>query len=319
MRFPDECYARALPLGVGPRARARGRCRGCSEDLIADYSLSVVGDNRGHGTCARDRTHVVAAHRAGARCHLFRARADQRISQCRVPEFLDGVLRRTGGTARACRPRACARARAAQAAPLEGRPLFAANRALPEAVDPIARLWHFATLLREHRGDGHVATLLSGGVTGRQSHVLQSLAMGMPKPVYVAAREFSDDEWSDVLAELHTAPPPNTARSRFGKQTVATRAGELIYAGIARSVDNPWVYRIDDAARVSVGHAAWSAPTCRSAPRAPIRARVWRLKCCGGLRVMCAIFTDAWSARCGLVSRARGLGGLEPRVQGCGS
>src|SRR5262245_51470074 len=41
-------------------------------------------------------------------------------------------------------------ARAAEAAPGEGRPLFAANRALPEPVDPIARLWHFATVLREH-------------------------------------------------------------------------------------------------------------------------------------------------------------------------
>jgi hypothetical protein len=112
-------------------------------------------------------------------------------------------------------------ARAAHAAPIEGRPLFAANRALPEPVTPIGRLWHFATLLREHRGDGHVAALLTAGITGRQSHVLQSLAMGLPKPVYVAAREFDDDEWVGVLAELRTAG-------------YVDQAGDLTRAGRAR-------------------------------------------------------------------------------------
>lgn len=96
-------------------------------------------------------------------------------------------------------------ARAASAAPLEGRPLFAANSTLREPGDPLARLWHFATLLREHRGDGHIATLLSHGISGRQSHVLQSVAISMPKSVYVAARDFSDDEWGSVLAELREA------------------------------------------------------------------------------------------------------------------
>lgn len=95
--------------------------------------------------------------------------------------------------------------RAAAAAPLEGRPLFAANRTLPEPEEPLARLWHFATLLREHRGDGHIATLLSHGITGRQSHVLQSLAISMPRSVYVTAREFSDDEWNEILGELRSA------------------------------------------------------------------------------------------------------------------
>lgn len=130
---------------------------------------------------------------------------------------------------------------AADAAPLEGRPLFAANRALPEPVDPIARLWHFSTLLREHRGDGHVATLLSGGVSGRQSHVLQSLAIGMPKSVYGTARDFTDGEWEDVLAELRTAGYVGTAGDLTDaghalKHDIETRTDELAwsaYAGLA--------------------------------------------------------------------------------------
>lgn len=129
-------------------------------------------------------------------------------------------------------------ARAAEAAPPEGRPLFAANRALPEPVELITRLWHFATLLREHRGDGHVATLLSGGVTGRCSHVLQSLAIGMPKAVYVTARDFSDREWDDLLAELRTAGYVDTAGRLTGagralKQDLETRTDELAWRAYA--------------------------------------------------------------------------------------
>jgi hypothetical protein len=41
---------------------------------------------------------------------------------------------------------------AAESAPMEGRTLFAANRALPWPDEPTAALWHAATLLREHRG-----------------------------------------------------------------------------------------------------------------------------------------------------------------------
>jgi hypothetical protein len=129
-------------------------------------------------------------------------------------------------------------ARAAHAAPLEGRPLFAANRALPEPVDPIARLWHFATLLREHRGDGHIATLLSFGITGRQSHVLQSLATGIPKSVYVTAREFSDSEWENMLAELRTAGYVDAAGNltdagRTIKDNIEARTDELAWSAYA--------------------------------------------------------------------------------------
>ena len=129
-------------------------------------------------------------------------------------------------------------ARAAAAAPLEGRPLFAANRALPEPVDPIARLWHFATLLREHRGDGHVAALLTSGITGRQSHVLQSVAIRMPKRVYVAARDFSDDEWEAMLTELRTAGYVDTAGQltdvgRASKRDIETRTDELAWSAYA--------------------------------------------------------------------------------------
>src|SRR5690242_3403232 len=49
--------------------------------------------------------------------------------------------------------------KAAAGAPTEGRIMFAALRALPVPEDPVTRLWHAANLLREHRGDGHIAAL----------------------------------------------------------------------------------------------------------------------------------------------------------------
>jgi hypothetical protein len=62
----------------------------------------------------------------------------------------------------------------------EGRPLYAAVRTLPLPTEPLARLWHGANLLREHRGDGHVAALLTVGIGGTEAHVLHALFEGMP-------------------------------------------------------------------------------------------------------------------------------------------
>ena len=69
--------------------------------------------------------------------------------------------------------------RAAVSAPTEGRALYAGLRALDVPEEPVARLWHAATLLREHRGDGHNAALVAHGIGGTEAHVLLALALGM--------------------------------------------------------------------------------------------------------------------------------------------
>jgi hypothetical protein len=69
--------------------------------------------------------------------------------------------------------------RAAVSAPTEGRALYAGLRALSVPEEPVARLWHAATLLREHRGDGHNAALLAHGIGGSEAHVLMALSLGM--------------------------------------------------------------------------------------------------------------------------------------------
>jgi hypothetical protein len=70
--------------------------------------------------------------------------------------------------------------KAAISAPFEGRPMYAALRAIPIPEDAVARLFHAASLLREHRGDGHIAALMVEGVGGLEAHVLVALDMDMP-------------------------------------------------------------------------------------------------------------------------------------------
>jgi hypothetical protein len=74
--------------------------------------------------------------------------------------------------------------KAAAGAPTESRPLFAGLRSLAVPDEPVARLWHAATLLREYRGDCHNIALAAAGIGGTESHVLQALSDGIPAPEF---------------------------------------------------------------------------------------------------------------------------------------
>lgn len=86
-------------------------------------------------------------------------------------------------------------AKAARSAALDGRPLFAANLALEWPEDPMAKLWHAVTLLREQRGDGHVAVLSTLGVSGRECNVLHAAADRVPKEMIMRSRDYDDEQW----------------------------------------------------------------------------------------------------------------------------
>jgi len=72
--------------------------------------------------------------------------------------------------------------KASTSAPTEGRVMYAALRTLPIPAEPLARLWHAANMLREHRGDGHIVALMSEGIGGTEAHVLSALDMGIHPP-----------------------------------------------------------------------------------------------------------------------------------------
>ena len=79
-----------------------------------------------------------------------------------------------------------------------GRPLAAANAALPLPDDPVARLWQLTTTLREHRGDGHVAAIATEGLSGLDAHLLQ-VAAGEAK---WGSRGWTDEERAAAEARL---------------------------------------------------------------------------------------------------------------------
>ncbi|MBC9955460.1 MarR family transcriptional regulator [Yimella sp. cx-51] len=72
--------------------------------------------------------------------------------------------------------------RCAVSAPVEGRVMYAALRSLPTPADQVTTLWHVANMLREHRGDGHNAVLVSEQIGGTEAHVLNALDQGIHPP-----------------------------------------------------------------------------------------------------------------------------------------
>jgi hypothetical protein len=92
--------------------------------------------------------------------------------------------------------------KAARGAPVDGRPLFAANVALEWPDGPLARLWHAVTLLREHRGDGHIAVLVTLGVSGRESNVLHAAAGKVPTEMIMRSRDYDEEQWERYCRQL---------------------------------------------------------------------------------------------------------------------
>jgi hypothetical protein len=87
--------------------------------------------------------------------------------------------------------------RAAVSAPADGRALHAGLRALDVPQEPVARLWHAATLLREHRGDGHDPRL---GHRGEQV-----VARDLPHCVAEGAAAVEDDWPVEAVATADAA------------------------------------------------------------------------------------------------------------------
>lgn len=83
-----------------------------------------------------------------------------------------------------------------------GRPLSAANAALDPVDDPVAQLWQHATTLREHRGDGHVATLVAAGIDGCEAHLLHAAEHRTPHEVLQSNRGWTDGEWEAARERL---------------------------------------------------------------------------------------------------------------------
>ena len=83
---------------------------------------------------------------------------------------------------------------------MEGRPLYAANRSVAAGDDPVEALWQACTLIREHRGDGHVMALVDAGLDGLEAHVLFAADRDVDAEVLRDNRGWTHGEWTDAVA-----------------------------------------------------------------------------------------------------------------------
>ncbi len=128
----------------------------------------------------------------------------------------------------------------ARGARTEGRSLYAAHASLPWPSEPHLRLWHAATLLREHRGDGHIAALLTSGISGLQSHLLAAAAGAIEPATQRQYRGWTEEEW----AEAHTVLRGRgildhdagfTTQGRTLKNAIESQTDELALEPYARA------------------------------------------------------------------------------------
>lgn len=116
----------------------------------------------------------------------------------------------------------------------EGRPLFAAHAALEWPDEPLLVLWHAQTLLREFRGDGHIAALVVEGIDGCEALVLHQATGEVPFGLR-ETRQWTDDEWTaavDRLAGRGLVDPTGafTEAGRALRDRIETRTDELSLA-----------------------------------------------------------------------------------------
>ncbi|MFD9950689.1 hypothetical protein ACFWYW_33505 [Nonomuraea sp. NPDC059023] len=125
---------------------------------------------------------------------------------------------------------------AAESVTTPGRPLAAANLDQPWAAEPHLVLWQAATILREHRGDGHLAALQAAGLDGCES-LVSFAAIGAAPVETFAGRGWSSEEWAAAAERLRE-------RGLIGADGQATGAGHALRDQVERMTDDlaaaPW-------------------------------------------------------------------------------
>ena len=126
--------------------------------------------------------------------------------------------------------------RAAEAAVTAGRPLAAANAELPWPDAPHLALWHAATILREHRGDGHIAALLTAGLDPTEALVSFAAVGAAPRAVF-DSRGWTADQWDAAADRLR-------GRGLLATDGTATAPGQALRDEVERITDEsaagPW-------------------------------------------------------------------------------
>ncbi|MCD2193200.1 hypothetical protein LQ327_07345 [Actinomycetospora endophytica] len=109
-------------------------------------------------------------------------------------------------------------------APLLGKPLFAGLSALDWPGDAWGRLWHAANLLREFRGDAHLAALLGAGIGPIEANLLTEAHVGITTRDYTRTRSWAE---ADIQAALDDLLDRRLLVSRDGGAVLTERGAQL--------------------------------------------------------------------------------------------
>ncbi|HEY5399341.1 MAG TPA: hypothetical protein VIL16_28565 [Trebonia sp.] len=126
----------------------------------------------------------------------------------------------------------------------EGRPLYAGNADLDWPDAPHLVMWHALTLLREHRGDGHICALACAGLSGIEALVTHTkTGNGFLTEFAMSTRGWSQPEWDAAVARLQ-------ARGLLDADSELTDAGQALRAQLEADTDRmaepPWQHLGDE-------------------------------------------------------------------------
>jgi Helix-turn-helix family len=222
--FAPECHTAYAELGFAPSPAtfnkvampdgaayftSRGSLLGqVQPDVIASafgvFKPEVVVSGVRFGWSISDAPTIFAARREGATAQLERILGAADGDVARASERLE---------------------RATDALDVPGRPLFAGLRAWwDDPTDRWTRLFHLGDMLRECRGDAHVAAWTAAGVDAVEIGLMTEAYIGLPLRTYIRTRAWNDAELDDAEARLRErgwlddtglTPPGREVRERI--------------------------------------------------------------------------------------------------------
>ncbi|MFE3324372.1 hypothetical protein [Streptomyces sp. NPDC059176] len=209
--FSPDFAKELAALGVEDQSAAYLAGRSAAMGAVGPGTVTATFYNFNHELIAR---HVPA---------VWETTSPQAVLDARL-RAVDATLRRLFGDTVAS-PEMAEAARlalhATEACTRHARPLYAAHADLPVPEEPHLAFWHAATLLREHRGDGHLAALLHAELDPLEALVSHTATgKGMSPRWILASRGWRRSEWE-------------TASDRLRERGLLDAGGELTEAGTA--------------------------------------------------------------------------------------
>ncbi|MDN0198653.1 hypothetical protein [Streptomyces sp. S.PNR 29] len=205
-------HPRAVNFAV--RAAALGPVgAGAVAATFYNYKYELVAEHVPAVWATATPEQVLAARARAVDATLRRLLGDEAVASAEMAEAARLALRAAEGCSRSARP------------------LYSAHADLPVPEEPHLAYWHAATLLREHRGDGHLAALMAAGLDGLEALVTHTATGKGIAPKWVfSTRGWSREEWDAAVDRLRE-------RGLLDATGELTEQGVALREGIERETD----------------------------------------------------------------------------------